>query len=209
LQTDYIDVYQMHHVDRDSPWDEIWEAMETLVAQGKVLYVGSSNHAGWHIAQAQEVARQRHFTGLISEQSLYNLVERTVELEVVPACEAYGVGLIPWSPLAGGLLGGILRKEREGRSAEKRTQRRLERHREQIERYEDLCAEIGHNPAQVGLAWLVRQPVVTAPIVGPRTPEQFTSALTALDLDLDDDTLAALDEIFPGPGGPAPEAYAW
>jgi aryl-alcohol dehydrogenase-like predicted oxidoreductase len=209
LKTDYIDVYQMHHVDRNTPWDEIWEAMETLVAQGKVLYVGSSNHAGWHIAQAQEAARQRHFTGLISEQSLYNLIERTVELEVIPACDAYGVGLIPWSPLAGGLLGGILRKEREGRSAAERTQRRLERHREQIERYEDLCAEKGHNPAQVGLAWLVRQPVVTAPIVGPRTLEQFTSALAALEIDLDDDTLAALDEIFPGPGGPAPEAYAW
>ena len=209
LQTDYVDVYQMHHVDRNTPWDEIWEAMETLVAQGKVLYVGSSNHAGWHIAQAQEAARRRHFTGLISEQSLYNLLERTVELEVIPACTAYGVGLIPWSPLAGGLLGGILRKERAGRSARKRTQRRLDRHREQIERYEGLCAKIGHDPAQVGLAWLARQPVVTAPIIGPRTLEQFTSALASLHLDLDDDALAALDEIFPGPGGPAPEAYAW
>jgi aryl-alcohol dehydrogenase-like predicted oxidoreductase len=209
LQTDYIDVYQMHHVDRNTPWDEIWEAMETLAVQGKVRYAGSSNHAGWHIAQAQEAARRRNFTGLISEQSLYNLLQRTVELEVLPACEAYGVGVIPWSPLAGGLLGGILRKQREGRSAADRVQNRLDEHRDQIQRYEDFCDKIGHDPAQVGLAWLANQPAVTAPIVGPRTMEQFTSAVEALDFELDDGALATLDEIFPGPGGPAPEAYAW
>jgi aryl-alcohol dehydrogenase-like predicted oxidoreductase len=209
LQTDYIDVYQMHHVDRNTGWDEIWEAMETLSAQGKVLYAGSSNHAGWHIAQAQEAARRRNFTGLVSEQSLYHLLERTVELEVLPACEAYGVGVIPWSPLAGGLLGGILRKQREGRSAAGRVQNRLAAHRDQIERYEDFCDKIGHDPAQVGLAWLAHQPAVTAPIVGPRTMGQFSSAVEALDVELDDGALATLDEIFPGPGGAAPEAYAW
>ncbi len=209
LQTDWIDLYQMHHVDRNTPWDEIWEAMETLVAQGKVLYVGSSNHAGWHIVQGQEAARWRRFTGLVSEQSLYNLLERTVELEVLPACEAYGVGVIPWSPLAQGLLGGILRKEREGRSATDRTRARLKRHRDQIERYETLCDELGHDPAQVGLAWLCHQPAVTSPIVGPRTMAQLVSVLDALTIDLDDEALDRLDAIFPGPGGPAPEAYAW
>jgi aryl-alcohol dehydrogenase-like predicted oxidoreductase len=209
LQTDYIDLYQMHHVDRDTPWDEIWQAMETLVAQGKVLYVGSSNFAGWHLAQAQEAAKARHFTGLASEQSLYNLLERTVELEVLPAARAYGIGVIPWSPVGGGLLGGILRKEREGRSASERTQQDLERVRDQIEQYEAFCDELGEDPAHVALAWLLHQPAVTAPIIGPRTMDQLTGSLRALDIKLDEKGLARLDELFPGPGGPAPEAYAW
>src|SRR5882724_6983423 len=117
LQTDYIDLYQMHHIDRATPWEEIWQAMEQLVREGKVLYVGSSNFAGWHIAQANEVAKNRHFMGLVSEQSLYNLKDRMIELEVLPVCEAYGLGVIPWSPLAGGILGGALKKVKEGRRA--------------------------------------------------------------------------------------------
>ncbi|MBA2529796.1 MAG: aldo/keto reductase [Euzebyales bacterium] len=220
LQTDYIDLYQMHHVDRDTPWEEIWEAMEVLVQQGKVLYCGSSNFAGWHIAQAQEAARARHFMGLVSEQSLYNLAARTVELELVPACEGYGLGLIPWSPLQGGLLAGILRKQRgedgpaageehKRRSASDRVRERLERERDAVEAYESFCDELGHHPADVGLAWLLHQPVVTAPIVGPRTLEQLQGALRALEVKLDEKALARLDEIFPGPGGTAPEAYAW
>jgi aryl-alcohol dehydrogenase-like predicted oxidoreductase len=209
LRTDYIDLYQMHHVDRATPWDEIWQAMETLVAQGKVVYVGSSNFAGWHIAAANEAAKSRHFLGLTSEQSLYNLVERSVELEVGPACTAYGLGLIPWSPLMRGLLGGILRKATEGRSASERTQELLAEHRPKIEAYEAFCDELGEDPANVGLAWLLHQPVVTAPIIGPRTIEQLTGSLRAVEITLDEKALRALDEIFPGPGGPAPEAYAW
>jgi aryl-alcohol dehydrogenase-like predicted oxidoreductase len=209
LQTDHIDLYQMHHVDRDTPWDEIWQAMDVLVQQGKVLYVGSSNFAGWHIARANEVARARHSLGLVSEQSLYNLASRTVELEVLPACQADGVGVLPWSPLAGGLLGGILRKAREGRSASEQVQRRLEQHRARVEEYEAFCDELGEPPSEVALAWLLRQPAVTAPIVGPRTMEQFEQSLRALDIDLDDKALDRLDQIWPGPGGPAPEAYAW
>jgi aryl-alcohol dehydrogenase-like predicted oxidoreductase len=209
LQTDHIDLYQMHHVDRDTPWDEIWQAMDVLVQQGKVLYVGSSNFAGWHIAQANEAARARHALGLVSEQSLYNLAVRTVELEVLPACQAYGVGMIPWSPLAGGLLGGILRKAREGRSASEQVRRRLEQHRSRVEEYEAFCDELGERPSEVALAWLLRQPAVTAPIVGPRTMEQFEQSLRALDIDLDDKALDRLDQIWPGPGGAAPEAYAW
>ncbi len=209
LQTDHIDLYQMHHVDRNTPWDEIWQAMETLVAQGKIVYVGSSNFAGWHIAQANEAAKSRHFLGLVSEQSLYNLAERSIELEVLPACESYGLGVIPWSPLMRGLLGGILRKAKEGRSASERTQELLEQHRPKVEQYEAFCDELGENPADVGLAWLLHQPVVTAPIVGPRTLDQLTGALRAVELTLDEKALHRLDEIFPGPGGPAPEAYAW
>jgi NDP-hexose 2,3-enoyl reductase len=101
LQTDWIDIYQMHHVERTTPWEEIWQAMEVLIAQGKVIYVGSSNFAGWHIARAQEVARSRGMFGLVSEQSLYNLMSRTVEHEVLPACQYYGIGVIPWSRSTG------------------------------------------------------------------------------------------------------------
>ncbi len=209
LQTDYIDLYQMHHVDLNTPWDEIWEAMEVLRQQGKILYVGSSNFAGWHIAKAQEAARRRNFMGLVSEQSIYNLLVRDVELEVLPAAQDYGVGVIPWSPLQGGLLGGVLRKEAEGkRRTTGRAKESLERHRDKIEQYEALCDELGEAPADVGIAWLLHQPAVTAPIVGPRTMEQLEGGLHALEITLDDKALARLDEIFPGPG-PAPRAYAW
>jgi aryl-alcohol dehydrogenase-like predicted oxidoreductase len=210
LQTDHIDLYQMHHVDRETPWEEIWQAMETLVRQGKVLYVGSSNFAGWHIAQAVEAARDRHLMGLVSEQSLYNLAVRTVELEVLPACRDYGVGLIPWSPLYGGVLGGVLRKQAtQGRRASGQAAKRLEAIRPQVEAYEALCGELGEDPAVVGLAWLLHQPGVTAPIVGPRDVAQLEGNLRALEVTLDEATLRRLDEVFPGPGGPAPEAYAW
>jgi aryl-alcohol dehydrogenase-like predicted oxidoreductase len=208
LQTDRIDVYQMHHVDRATPWDEIWQAMETLVRQGKIVYVGSSNFAGWHIAQANEAAKARHLVGLSSEQCLYNLLDRTSELEVLPACEGYGMGAIPWSPLAGGMLGGILQKIEEGsRRDEDRDE--IEKKRPQLETYEKLCADLGERPADVALAWSLANPVVTAPIIGPRTLEQLDGSLRALEVSLDDAATAKLDEIFPGPGGAAPEAYAW
>ncbi|GAB4478916.1 MAG: aldo/keto reductase [Anaerolineae bacterium] len=209
LQTDYIDLYQMHHIDRDAPWEEVWQAMEQLVQEGKVIYVGSSNFAGWHIAQAQEAARARHFMGLVSEQSLYNLKDRMVELEVLPACQAYGLGVIPWSPLAGGLLGGALQKIAEGRRARESQQQAIEKHRTQLEQYEALCAEMGEQPADVALAWLLHNPAVTAPIIGPRTLEQLDGSLRALEIRLDEETLKRLDTIWPGPGGAAPEAYAW
>jgi aryl-alcohol dehydrogenase-like predicted oxidoreductase len=209
LQTDYIDLYQMHHIDRGTPWDEIWEAMEVLRHQGKILYVGSSNFGGWHIAQAQESAKARNFLGLVSEQSLYNLIVRDVEREVLPAAEFYGLGVIPWSPLQGGLLGGAARKAREGkRRVEGRSKETLEARRAQVESYEDFCDELGAEPATVALAWLLTRPAVAAPIIGPRTPEQFESALAAVDLDLDDKSLARLDELFPG-YKTSPEDYAW
>jgi aryl-alcohol dehydrogenase-like predicted oxidoreductase len=209
LQTDHIDLYQMHHVDRLTPWEEIWEAMETLVRQGKVIYVGSSNFAGWHIAQANEIAGSRHFMGLVSEQSLYNLKDRMVELEVIPACKSYGLGLIPWSPLAGGLLGGVLLKIKEGRRASDRMKKEIEEKRSTLETWEAFCKELGEKPADVALAWLLHNPAVTAPIVGPRTLDQLTGSLRALKIKLDKAAWKKLDEIWPGPGGEAPEAYAW
>jgi NDP-hexose 2,3-enoyl reductase len=210
LRTDHIDLYQMHHVDRATPWEEIWEAMTVLRGQGKIIYVGSSNFAGWHVAQAQEAARRHGAFGLVSEQSLYNLAVRSVELEVLPACAGYGLGVLPWSPLHGGLLAGILRKEAgSSRSGGRRAAETLAGLRPQIEAYEAFCAEIGEDPANVGLAWLLHQPTVTAPIVGPSSLAQLEGALRALEITLDEKSLGRLDEIFPGPGGTAPEAYAW
>lgn len=209
MQTDHIDLYQMHHIDRTAPWEEVWQAMEQLVTQGKVIYVGSSNFAGWQIAQANEAARARHFLGLVSEQSLYNLAARAIELEVIPACRAYGLGLIPWSPLQGGILGGALQKVKEGRRSEEPRLKLIEQKRPQLEQYEALCREIGEQPADVALAWLLKNPVVTAPIIGPRTLAQLDGSLRALEYKLSDDVLKRLDAIFPGPGGEAPEAYAW
>ena len=209
LQTDRIDLYQMHHIDRETPWEEIWQAMDLLVAQGKVLYVGSSNFAAWNIVQANEVASRRGGLGLVSEQSLYHLGARTIELEVVPACRAYGVGILPWSPLGGGLLGGALKKVASGRRAGERIQKEVEKHRAKLEAFERLCDETGEKPAIVALAWLLQRPGVTAPIVGPRTVDQLEDAIRAEKLSLSSDVLSKLDAIWPGPGGQAPEAYAW
>ncbi|MBN6056167.1 aldo/keto reductase [Nonomuraea sp. RK-328] len=208
MQTDYIDIYQAHHVDRDTPFDEFWEAMEILRQQGKILYVGSSNFAGWHIAKAQETAARRNTLGLVSEQSHYNLLTRAVELEVLPACEDYGLGVIPWSPLGGGLLGGVLRKIDKGRSASDHMVKQLEKHRDAIEQYEKFCDELGEEPANVALAWLLTRPAVTAPIIGPRTIEQLDGSLRTLEITLDEQALARLDELFPG-HRTAPEDYAW
>lgn len=209
LQTDWIDLYQMHHIDRDCPWDELWEAFGNLAQQGKIVYTGSSNFAGWDIATACQEAARRGLMGLASEQSIYHLDNRTVELEVIPACAHYGVGLIPWSPLAGGLLGGVLGKIEGGRRMNDNMMKQIEAKREQLERYEALCRELGEEPATVALAWLLHNPVVSAPIIGPRTLEQLESAVRATEVTLDEATLQKLDEIFPDPGGQAPNAYAW
>lgn len=209
LQTDWIDLYQMHHIDHDCPWDEIWQAFNSLVMQGKIVYVGSSNFAGWDIATACQEAAKRGLMGLASEQSIYHLNNRMVELEVIPACRHYGLGLIPWSPLGGGLLGGALEKMEQGRRAREGFVKQVEANRSHLEAYEKLCRELGHPPAEVALAWLLHNPVVTAPIIGPRTMAQLESAARAASIELEDDVLAKLNEIFPGPGGEAPKAYAW
>ena len=209
LNTDHIDLYQMHHIDRNTPWEEIWQAMEQLIREGKITYVGSSNFAGWDIATAQCTATARNLLGLASEQSLYNLTQRTIELEVIPALRHFGIGLIPWSPIGMGLLGGVLRKIASGRRATPSLQQQINQLRPQLEAYESLCDELGESPADVALAWLLHNPVVTAAISGPRTVEQLQQNLNALSVSLSDDTLKKLDEIWPGPGGEAPVAYAW
>jgi aryl-alcohol dehydrogenase-like predicted oxidoreductase len=209
LHTDHIDLYQMHHIDRQTPWEEVWQAMELLVQQGKVIYVGSSNFAGWHIAQAQGAAASRHFMGLVSEQCTYSLVNRTVEMEVLPACRGYGLGVVPWSPLAGGLLAGLEKVTQGRRASNKDTAKAFEKHHAQLKDYEKLCQELGEKPADVALAWLLRNPVITAPIIGPRIMDQLTGALRSLEINLSPDIAKRLDEIWPGPRGEAPEAFAW
>jgi aryl-alcohol dehydrogenase-like predicted oxidoreductase len=208
LKTDFIDLYQFHHVWRESTWDEIWEFCETAVQQGKVLYIGSSNFAGWHIAQANEAAKRRNFLGLVSEQSIYHLLRRQIETDVLPACEAYGLGVIPWSPLGGGLLGGVLEKAEQGRRASEGVQKELEKHRTKIEAWENLCRELGEKPADVALAWMLQDKRITAPIIGPRTMEQLDGSLRTHEITLDEETNKKINEIFPG-HKTAPEDYAW
>ncbi|WP_030419453.1 aldo/keto reductase [Streptomyces sp. SCSIO 75703] len=212
LRTDHIDLYQFHHIDRATPFEEIWQAVDVLVQQGKILYVGSSNFPGYKIAQANELAARRGGTiGLVSEQCLYNLAERRAEMEVIPAARDYGLGVIPWSPLHGGLLGGVLKKQVEGgrrasgRAAEALSDPAL---RARVQAYEDLCDKHGVEPGEAALAWLLTRPGVTGPIVGPRTAGQLASALRAVELELSPELLSGLDEVFPGPG-PSPEAFAW
>ena len=206
LKTDYIDIYLMHYIDRSTPWEEIWQAMEQLVREGKVLYVGSSNFAGWDIARANEIAKSRNCLGLVMEQCGYNLLNRKVEMEVLPACAAYGMGVIPWEPLAEGVLAGAFYKSEEGLRSMPRVAERIERNRTSLEAYEKLCNELGEAPTTVALAWLLSNPLVTAPSIGFRKPEHFDSALRALDLKLSPETLSCLSELFPGPGS-APNIF--
>ncbi|MCR9259767.1 MAG: aldo/keto reductase [Pseudomonadaceae bacterium] len=207
LGVEHIDLYQMHHIDRSAPIEEIWQAMERLIAQGKITYVGSSNFPGWAIARANEKAITRHQLGLVSEQSLYNLLERRAELEVLPACQAYGVGVIPWSPLSGGLLAGHS-SAATGRRQSSEAKSALASKADQLNRFENLCGDLNESPSNIALAWLLRQPGVTATIIGPGTAAQLNSVLTVPDITLSNQTLTDLDKIFP-PCGAAPEAYAW
>lgn len=207
LQTDHIDLYQMHHVDRNTPWEEIWQAMDQLITEGKIIYVGSSNHAGWDIATGQMTAIHRKSLGLVSEQSIYNLTNRAIEQEVIPALEYYGIGLIPWSPLAMGVLAG---KPAEHEQTMRRTLQNetYAAFAHQLERYEQFCAQLGYAPAVVAQAWLLHQPVVSTVIAGSRTVAQLEKSVEAANVTLTSEQLAELDAIWPGPGI-APVSYAW
>lgn len=212
LGTDRIDLYQMHRVDPTVGWDELWQAMQLLTTQGKVRYVGSSNFAGWHLVAAQAAAADRDLEGLVSEQCLYNLVSREAELEVLPAARACGMGVLVWSPLHGGLLSGVLGKAAEGtavKSAQGRAAAALAAQPERIARYERFCAEVGRDPAEVGLAWVLSRPEVTAAVIGPRLPTHVDGAMRALATPLSGEELAHLEALFPavGAGGPAPTAW--
>ena len=197
----------MHHIDRAAPVEEIWQAMERLIVQGKVTYVGTSNFPGWAIAQTSEKALAKHQLGLVSEQGLYNLVERRAEMEVLPACRAYGLGLIPWSPFAGGLLAGQSSTETVRRQSDQMKHAAQDR-ANQLAQFETLSQSLGEAPSNVALAWLLHQEGVVSTIIGPGSKQQLTSVMSVPELQLEKAVLTKLDEIFP-PCGPSPEAYAW
>lgn len=222
MKTDRIDLYQMHHINRDTPWEEVYQAIDVLVKQGKVIYAGSSNFAGWHIARACEAAKRLNVLGIVSEQSKYSLICRNIETEVLPACRHYGLGVIPWSPLEGGLLGGMLGDEKGARRDNDKVRERVQQRRAQFEKWEGFCKELNEKPADVALAWMLHVPGITAPIIGPRTMEQLKGNLHALEIKLTPEQMSKLDEIWPPAGvaeiqrdnkNPfrleAPEAYAW
>ncbi len=207
LQTDHIELYQMHHVDRNVSWDELWNAFDVAIHQGKIGYVGSSNFAGRDLVKAQYEAKSRGYLGLVSEQHKYSLLCRLPELEVLPAAEEHGIGVIAWSPLDGGVLNGIMKPEQGSRASTQLG--KLEQLQPQLEQFSKLCAELGESEATVALAWTLVHPAMTAPIIGPRTLKQFEDSLRVVEVKLSGDVLARIDEIFPGPGGDAPKAYAW
>lgn len=209
MNTDHIDLYQMHHISRTTPWEEIWQAMEQLISSGKIIYNGSSNFAAWNIVEAQFTSANRNLMGLISEQSLYNLTNRMIELEVIPACREFGIGIIPWSPLAEGLLAGILSEENGVRRKAAPVQKSLEKHRDKVEQYEAYCLSIGKKPEAVALAWMLNNPVICSAIVGPRTIMQLTELVNSLETKLTEEEIKTVETIWPGPGGQAPEAYSW
>ncbi|MFD1432318.1 aldo/keto reductase [Lacticaseibacillus yichunensis] len=211
LQTDHVELLQMHHIDEAINWNEVYGAFENVIAQGKTYYVGSSNFGARHLAYAKAEANNRHFLGLVAEQHKYSLLCRLPELEVLPAVRELGMGLIVWSPLAGGLLAeNILHPDDDPNSRRSQAAKALsEAQRTQLEGYEALCQELGESQSTVALAWLLQNPAVTAPIIGPRTIDQLEAAVHALDVELTPDVLARLDQLFPGPGGQAPQAYAW
>jgi aryl-alcohol dehydrogenase-like predicted oxidoreductase len=211
LQTEHIELYQMHHVDTSVTWDELWDVFESSFIQGKIDYVGSCNFAGLHLMQAHMDARKRHFLGLVSEQHKYNLLCRLPELELIPTVEYLNIGLLPYSPLAEGRLAGS-RLFDQAKSRRKPVDTGTEKGRklqEQLGAYAELCTGIGESESNVAIAWLLSNKAVTSPVIGPRTADQLTGILRALEIKLDSDTLNKLDEIFPGPGGSAPKAYAW
>lgn len=207
MNVDHIDLYQLHHVDRSAPFEEVWQATDRLIAQGKITYVDSSNFAGWKIAQASEKAIARHGLGLVSEQSLYNQIEGRAELKVIPAAHEYGLGVITWSPLAGGVLAGVP-SDGGGRRQAADIQSALAASADQLARFARLCAGLGETPSCVALAWVLHQPGIVATIVGPRNLEQLRSIAGVPEIALCKNVLAGIDAIFP-PCGPAPEAYAW
>ncbi len=209
LQTDRVELYQMHHIERHITWEETWGAFEDLVHQGKVYYIGSSNFGARHLCYAQAAAEKRHFLGLVSEQHKYNLLCRLPELEVLPAAQELGLGVIPWSPLGGGLLGGNIANPAAGSRGARAAAHLTDAQRTQLAAFSALCRELGEKEPEVALAWLLANPAVTSPIIGPRTLQQLEDSLRAVEIELPPDVLRRLDEIFPGPGGSAPEAYAW
>ncbi|HEY9075308.1 MAG TPA: aldo/keto reductase [Anaerolineaceae bacterium] len=217
LKTDRIDLYQVHHIDRTISGEEFWGMFDRLIADGDVLYMGTSNFPGWGLAKFQMIAWQRGAVGLVSEQTMYNLLNRIPELEVCPAALEFGIGVLAYMPLAGGILTGKLKSIEGSRtsSVEREYGVRLGSENSQLAEFSQICREIGEKEHIVATAWTLANPAVASAIVGIRTLEQLDGIERAASLRFDPDVLQRLNTLFdynhgrPLRPGPAPEAYSW
>ncbi len=205
LQTDWIDLYQLHRPQADIPIDETLRALEDLVRDGKVRYVGTSTFAAWQLVESFWVSDKQNLVRFICEQPPYNLLDRRIERELIPVAQQYGMAVIPWSPLGGGLLTGKYRRgeplPEDGRftlsTAPMHRRRMTESLYDLVEAMEPMAQGKGCTMSQLALAWVLRQPGVTSPIIGPRTMEQFVDNMGALDVDFSDEDRQMIDNVAP------------
>ncbi|MCJ7752197.1 MAG: aldo/keto reductase [Armatimonadetes bacterium] len=202
LQTDRIDLYQMHNPDPVTPVEETLEALTDLVRQGKVLYIGTSNFPAWQLVEAQWVSERRNLTRFACEQPHYSLFDRRLEQEIIPVCEKYGIGIIPWCPLDGGWLTGKYKRGAPPPSGSRAIEEKWDlespesmRQFDALERLTKMAVSRGKTISQFALAWLLANPAVTAPIIGPRTREQLEDNMGALGWSFTAEELAAVDEV--------------
>ncbi|RMH43075.1 MAG: aldo/keto reductase [Deltaproteobacteria bacterium] len=208
LKTDRIDLYQIHMQDVDTPEEETLRALDDLVRAGKVLYIGASNYAAYRLTDALWISRTEHLERFVSLQMMYNLIARDLEREHVPLCLRHGLGIIPWSPLAGGFLSGKYERGKPPPAGA-----RLDKWKERYDRFDTehnwqvlaavraVAAELGASPAAVSLAWLLRKPAVSSVIFGARSLQQLEDNLAAAALSLPDEAFARLDEVSAPPLG--------
>jgi len=212
LGTDHIDLYQIHRPKSSIPIDETLRALDDLVHAGKVRYIGTSTFAAWQLVESLWASKELHLNRFVCEQPPYNLLDRRIERELLPFCRTYGVGVIPWAPIAGGLLSGKYRLG-QTRPVGARYEKGAFNSRDNddalaaLEKYLPFCEGRGVAPAQMALAWCLAQPGVTSPIVGPRTAEQMGDYVKALEITVTDEDAQALDAIFP-PGTHVSNYYA-
>ncbi len=200
LGRDHIDLYQSHRPDFDTPLDETLGALDDLVRQGKVRYIGSSTAPAWHVVESVMTSRARGLSRIVCEQSPYNLLDRRIENELVPACRAHGVGIICWSPLAMGMLAG---RYEEGRAADTRAAVRGGIYAERVtdagiatgNRFAAAARELGYEPAQAAAAWLKDQPGITAAIIGPKTVAQLENLAPVLEMTASPELRRTCDEL--------------
>jgi aryl-alcohol dehydrogenase-like predicted oxidoreductase len=212
LQTDWIDLYQLHRSNADTPIDETLRALDDLIHAGKVRYIGTSMFPGWQIVESLWVARELGLNRFVCEQPAYHLLDRTAEREVIPAARSFGMAVIPWGPLAGGLLTG--KYERDGGGADGRWRDGKDNAGREatplawdtIDVVKKMAAEKGCSPSQVALAWCAAQPGITAPIIGPRTYDQVVDNLGAVDVEITQSDCDRIDELVP-PCGVAVRYY--
>ena len=206
LQTDYIDLYQIHRPRSDTPIDEVLRALDDLIHAGKVRYIGTTTFAAWQVMEALWVSKELHLNRFVSEQPPYNILDRRVERELVPMARTYGIGLIPWSPLAGGLLTGKYTRENPSPDGARFAdvsanpiwaRRKTGDYYSVVEGLAPLAAAKGCTVAQLALAWVMHQPGITSPIIGPRTMAQVEDNLGALTVTITDEDRATIDRLVP------------